>query len=148
MNNHDLNERLRDLRQTLPHGSLFQYRLADDSLYIEKLTIPGHARGAGTTFMTAVLQAADEAELPVELHARATGRSCDPSQHDLQRWYAGLGFEPLEEEDDGFDAAIKIRDVELLVRRVQVIVWQAESHHYAGNLQVLLEVGDDGDRPA
>lgn len=101
MNNHDLNERLRDLRQTLPHGSLFQYRLADDSLYIEKLTIPGHARGAGTTFMTAVLQAADEAELPVELHARATGRPCDPSQHDLQRWYAGLGFEPLEEEDEG-----------------------------------------------
>src|SRR6185369_4855356 len=54
--------------------------------------------------------------------------------------------EPLEEEDNGFDAPIKIGDVEFFVRRVQVVVWQAESHHYARDLQVLLEIRDDRDR--
>lgn len=111
MNNPELNERLRDLRQTLPHGSLFQYRLADDSLYIEKLTIPGHARGAGTAFMVEVLRAADEAELPVELHARATGRSCDPSTSALRHWYEGLGFAPLEEEEEGLFMHRSVRRV-------------------------------------
>lgn len=111
MNNHELNERLRGLRQTLPHGSLFQYRLADDSLYIEKLTIPGHTRGAGTAFMMEVLRAADEAELPVELHARATGRASDPSNSVLRQWYTGLGFEALEEEDEGLFMHRSVRRV-------------------------------------
>lgn len=101
MNNFDLNERLRELRRTLPHGSLFQYRLADDSLYIEKLTIPGHVRGVGTQFMEQVLHAADAAELSVGLHARTTGRATDPSQRDLEAWYGRLGFAPLEMEEEG-----------------------------------------------
>lgn len=101
MNNTELNEQLRALRQTLPHGSFFQYRLAPDSLYIEKLTIPGHVRGVGSQFMERVLAAADAAELPVELHARSTGRATDPTDSALQSWYARLGFEPLEEEDEG-----------------------------------------------
>lgn len=101
MNNTELNERLRALRQTLPHGSLFQYRLADDSLYIEKLTIPGHLRGVGTAFMTQVIEAADAAELPVELHAHATGRATDPSQKTIEAWYRKLGFEAGDPEDEG-----------------------------------------------
>ena len=101
MNNTDLNERLRELRHTLPHGSLFQYRLNDDSLYIEKLTIPSHVRGVGTQFMEQVLASADAAELPVELHAHTTGRATDPDQRSLEKWYRKLGFEILEMEDEG-----------------------------------------------
>src|SRR5271157_142117 len=54
----------------------------------------------------------------------------------------------LEEPDDRLNPAIKVRDVELLVRRVQVVVGQAHAHHDAGNLQVLVELGDDGNGAA
>src|SRR5258708_22044251 len=54
----------------------------------------------------------------------------------------------LEEPDDRLDPAIEIRDVELLIRSVQVVVGQAKAHHHAGNLQYVLEIGDDGNRAA
>src|ERR1700733_15597448 len=44
--------------------------------------------------------------------------------------------------------AIKIRDVELLVGRVQVIVRQTEAHNHRGNIQMPLDVSTDGDRSA
>jgi hypothetical protein len=105
MDTSDLNQRLRELRHTLPKGCLFAYHLADDQLYIERLTIPGSIRQqgqhVGTRFMTAVLAAADEAEIPVTLHARATGRPGDPPQRPLEAWYERLGFQPLHEEEEG-----------------------------------------------
>ena len=54
--------------------------------------------------------------------------------------------QPLQEEDDGFDPAVEVGDVELLVGGVQVIVGEAEAHHHAGDLQVLLEVGRSEER--
>jgi len=38
--------------------------------------------------------------------------------------------------------------MKLFVRRVQIIVGQAEAHHHAGNFEHVLEVCDDGDRSA
>lgn len=101
MDNQELNARLRELRQELPRGSLFVYHVNASELYIEKLTIPEHARGLGSRFMTKVLAAADEAELPVALHARSTGRLVDPDQAALEQWYARLGFVGMDEEDEG-----------------------------------------------
>lgn len=101
MNTPELNAHLSALRTTLPHGCLFQFHLSMDGLYIEKLTIPAHVRGVGTEFMEKVIAAADEAELPVSLHARSTGRSPDPSQSKLESWYAKLGFVALADEDEG-----------------------------------------------
>src|SRR5690242_6104836 len=39
--------------------------------------------------------------------------------------------ENLQVARHGFDPAVEVWQVELLVRRVEVIVWQAESHHHA-----------------
>src|SRR5437667_2474972 len=52
----------------------------------------------------------------------------------------------FEEQTDGLDAAVEIWDVELLVGSVQIVIWQAEAHHHAGNLQHVLKVGYDGNR--
>ena len=54
----------------------------------------------------------------------------------------------FKEQTDGFDSAVKVRDVELFVGGVEVVVGQAEAHHDAGNFQHILEVGDDGNRSA
>src|ERR1700687_658346 len=54
--------------------------------------------------------------------------------------------ELLEEAADGFDPAVEVRDMELLVGGMQVVVGEAEAHHHTGYLQNVLESGDDGDR--
>src|SRR2546425_1872964 len=54
----------------------------------------------------------------------------------------------FEEQTDGLDAAVEIWDVELLVGSVQIVIWQAEAHHHAGDLQHVLEIGYDGNRAA
>src|ERR1700722_8131128 len=54
----------------------------------------------------------------------------------------------LKKQNDRFDPPIKIGDVELLIRRMQVVVRQPESHHHAGNFQVPLEIPPDRTRPA
>jgi hypothetical protein len=43
---------------------------------------------------------------------------------------------------------MEVWDMELLVGGVQVVVGQAEAHHDAGNLEDVLEVGDDRNRSA
>ncbi len=54
----------------------------------------------------------------------------------------------FEEAADGFDSPVEVWDVELFVGGVQVVVGQAEAHHYTGNFQDVLEVSDDGNRAA
>src|ERR1039458_3609879 len=54
----------------------------------------------------------------------------------------------LEKANDGLDAAIEIGDMEFLIRGVQIVVRKAHSHHDAGDFQVFLELGDDGDGAA
>src|SRR5215471_880465 len=54
----------------------------------------------------------------------------------------------LEVPDNALDPAIEVRDVELLVGGVEVVVGQSETHHDAGNLEHVLEVGDDGNAAA
>jgi hypothetical protein len=41
----------------------------------------------------------------------------------------------LEEQADGLNPAIEVRNMELLIRRAQVAVGEAEAHHHAGDLQ-------------
>src|SRR5271157_802394 len=54
----------------------------------------------------------------------------------------------LEEPDDRLNPTIEVRDVELFVGSVQVVVGQAHAHHDAGNLQVFVELSDDGNGAA
>src|SRR5438067_6352848 len=58
------------------------------------------------------------------------------------------GSQLLEEANNRFNSAIKVRDVELLVRRVQIIIGEAETHHDGGYLQVLLKIPHNGNRAA
>jgi len=53
-----------------------------------------------------------------------------------------------EEANYRLNAAIKVRDVKFLVRRVQIVVRKSETHHYAREPEVILELGDDRDRAA
>jgi hypothetical protein len=96
MNNVELHAQLRALRQSLPHGSSFQYRLSDDSLYLETLQLPAIARAQQPTLLAHIVAAADRAELPVEIHFRASHR-----QGLTLATLEGLGFETVEEEDEG-----------------------------------------------
>src|SRR5262245_21069839 len=46
----------------------------------------------------------------------------------------------------GFDSPEKIRQVQLLIGGVQVVVGQSESHHHARNTEIPVENSDDRDR--
>ena len=48
---------------------------------------------------------------------------------------------------DRFNAAIQIRQMKLLIRRMQIVVGQTEPHHHRGNLQVPLEIPRWNDPP-
>src|ERR1051326_2053025 len=54
----------------------------------------------------------------------------------------------LEEQADGLDPAVEVRNVELLVGSVQVVIRQAEAHHHRWNLQHVLKIGHDWNRTA
>src|SRR3954468_18452547 len=54
----------------------------------------------------------------------------------------------LKKSADRLNAAMKVRDVELLVGSMQIVVRQSEAHHHAGDLQHVLKVGDDRNRAA
>src|ERR1017187_2964457 len=60
----------------------------------------------------------------------------------------GLPGEDFQVAGDGFDAAIEVRQVELLVGGVQVVVGESEAHHDAGDAEVAVEDADDGDGTA
>src|ERR1700682_2528344 len=49
----------------------------------------------------------------------------------------------LKEQTNRFNPAMKIRNVKLLVRSVQVIVRKPKAHHHRWNLQHVLEIGHD-----
>src|ERR1022692_3483730 len=51
----------------------------------------------------------------------------------------------LEKADDGLDAAIEIRDVEFLVRGMQIVVGKTHPHPDARNVEVVLKLSDNGD---
>lgn len=96
MNNVELNAQLRTIRQSLPHGSSFQYRLSDDSLYLESLQLPSHARDQQGAVLEQIVAAADSAELPVELHIAPAGRPGLTVQA-----LENMGFEGMGEEEEG-----------------------------------------------
>ena len=54
-----------------------------------------------------------------------------------------LPAQPLKEQANRLNPPIEIRDVKLLVRRVQVVVGKAKSHHHRGNFQHVLKIGHD-----
>src|ERR1700680_3529108 len=72
---------------------------------------------------------------------RATlgGRVEDPAPHSSSQWLLLAQF--LEEQTDRFDSAMEVGDVKLLVRSVQIVIGQAETHHHAWNLQHVLKIG-------
>src|SRR3954451_13312777 len=55
-----------------------------------------------------------------------------------------LSAQDREEADEGLDTAVEVRDVELFVRGVEVVVGKTHAHHYGRNLQFVLEIRDDG----
>src|ERR1700704_2665727 len=54
----------------------------------------------------------------------------------------------LKEQTDCFNPAMEIRNVELLVRSMQVVVRKPKAHHDRGNLQHVLKIGHDRNRTA
>src|ERR1035437_3738431 len=66
----------------------------------------------------------------------------------VRRKFMSVPCENLQVARHGFDAAIEVRQVELLVGRVQVVVGESETHHDAGDPQVAVEDADDGDGTA
>src|SRR5882724_8845823 len=54
----------------------------------------------------------------------------------------------LKEPDDALNPTIEVRDVELLIGRVQIVVGQAKAHHHARNFEYVLEIGHNGNGPA
>src|ERR1700678_2757710 len=54
----------------------------------------------------------------------------------------------FKKQNDRLNPPIKIGDVELLIRRMQVVVRQPKAHHHRGNLQVPFEISHDRNRPA
>jgi len=63
----------------------------------------------------------------------------------------GVGSTVLKREQkafDGVDALVKIRQMELLVWRMAVVVRKAEAHENAGDAERSLEEADDGDGAA
>src|ERR1700692_2443614 len=59
-----------------------------------------------------------------------------------------LSSQLLEDQANGFNPMGEVGDVKLFVGGVEVVVGKAETHHYAGNLQTLVEIVDDGNRSA
>ena len=51
----------------------------------------------------------------------------------------GLCGQFFQKSHDRFDTTVEIRDVEFLIRRVQVVVWKTEAHHDAWDLKMLLD---------
>src|SRR5205823_2052004 len=87
------------------------------------------------------LSFAAQHNLPAGGTAQAAGARAHKLKH---RSLSGHSSHKLKEPNNRFDAPIKIGDVELLIGRMQVVVRQTEVHHDAGNLQVPLKDGDDG----
>ena len=46
------------------------------------------------------------------------------------------------------DAQFEVLQMELLIRRMQVVIRQPKAHHHAGQTEVAVEVADDGNRSA
>jgi len=68
------------------------------------------------------------------------------------RFFAGrpAGNNPLvaengKEADHSLNALVKIRDVKFLVRAVDVVVGKPHAHDHRRNVQIALELSDDGD---
>src|SRR3954468_11828821 len=56
--------------------------------------------------------------------------------------------ELFKERDYRLNPTIEVGDVELFVGRVQVVIGQAEAHHYAWDFEYVLKVCHDRNRPA
>src|SRR5689334_19930918 len=54
----------------------------------------------------------------------------------------------LKEPDNALNPTIEVRDMELFVGSVQVVIGQAEAHHHAGDFEHVLEIGHDGNGAA
>src|SRR6185312_2944112 len=53
----------------------------------------------------------------------------------------------FEEPQNRFDPAMKIRQVELLVRSMKIVIRQSKAHHHRRNPQLAHKVADDWNRP-
>ncbi len=62
----------------------------------------------------------------------------------------GDGVSPTarQEPDDRRDSPVKVSEVELLIRCMEIVIRQPKPHHHRRDLQLAHEVPDDRDRPA
>lgn len=88
-------------QRELPRGIQVRATLSPAGIHLERIHTASFARGKGSEVMRGLLAVADAAELPVTLHAQASGQPQDPSTEDLLRWYRRFGFEVVTEEDEG-----------------------------------------------
>lgn len=98
----DLRQALASFQRQLPRTVQLRCQLHADGLHVERLHVVPSARGGqGSEVLRQLLALMDHGELPVTLHAQASGRPTDPSQADLLRWYGRFGFEIIAEEAEG-----------------------------------------------
>lgn len=83
---------LRELRDTLPNGSVFEFEVREDGgVHLQRLVIPRTDRGAGTEFLARVFAACDLHGASASLEADPTDLPGDPSTFELVRWYMRFG---------------------------------------------------------
>src|SRR5207253_2350650 len=125
--------------------------------------VPDHARRAHTGGGPRIppvdveIGAADAPRADLDEDLAEAGRG-DRDRPDLEaRARCGLHERPhraahlreaLDEPDDGVDPAVEIRQVELLVGRVQVVVRQAEAHEHRRRVEHVQELRRDRDGAA
>src|SRR5271170_5883176 len=54
----------------------------------------------------------------------------------------------LKEQANRLNPAMKIRDMKLLVRSMQIVIRKPKTQHHRRNLQHILEIGHNWNRPA
>lgn len=92
--------RLWTLARSLSPGSVFEWEVANGTLHLRHLSVPGMApHGIGTKFLASVLDLADAAGLDQVLEADNTDEPGDPGLFDLVRWYWRFGFRPTGLDD-------------------------------------------------
>src|SRR5207249_1900061 len=93
-----------------------------DAGCVRRMLAPGGCRVPGSRRVAAIASTA------------VTGAKSSPQNFQVARY--------------SFDPSVEVRQVELLVGSVQIVVRKSEAHHDAGDAQVFVEHADDRDAPA
>lgn len=100
---------LSKLAEELPTGSIFEFDLEVDHVWLERLYIPPAKRGFGTHFLAKVFCACDRRGLATHFVADVTDEPDDPTTLDLVNWYRRFGAIPCERPDGWPDGWIEMK---------------------------------------